>query len=39
MLREPGYALKARELAEDAATAPTAAGVVPLIEQLVAQDT
>ncbi|MGX5694232.1 glycosyltransferase [Dermacoccus abyssi] len=36
MLRDPGYALKARELAEDASTSPTAAGLVPVIERLVA---
>lgn len=35
MLHEPGYALKARELADDASTSPTAAGLVPRIEELV----
>ncbi|MER6318245.1 glycosyltransferase [Streptomyces sp. NPDC001581] len=38
MLGDSSYSFKARELAERAATAPTAVGMVPLIEDLVARE-
>ncbi|MGJ3560493.1 nucleotide disphospho-sugar-binding domain-containing protein [Streptomyces sp. INA 01156] len=37
MLGDPSYCSKARNLAEQAATAPTAVSMVPLIEELVAR--